>query len=782
MSATGKTNRQHVIKAAGKTVRRQVRRKPVLQVTSFTIVNRSAVPRRAIVSGGLPLSKGLAREVDELAITTAAGQSVPFQGQVLQRSDDGSIRFLGVDLVAELGLNEVARFTLQKADIAAPAVVKAAFAHASGNTFEIGNEHFTLRLDAQDFQPLGQIKGFASSGSASQLFVPGLTMNRKVKATVLAVGPLRAEIRVDGEHLDADGRRAMSFILVYRVLAGISAMFLDHTFIHTDDRPADKHLSELRLDFEFDLLRDARREVVQLYTDHDATPRNVTLEGRGDLSLGRRNKLYIYGGDAELDDPTPLAWSQPMHALFERYAREVLPLVRLRGGQKGVTLRFESMKLHRPKSLHCQGRTLSAGIWPVWAGSLNVPQGFAKTHRLALGFWHDAPEPVEAQIKSAFTHLRIVQESAIFRQEKLMDQHLLLPYQPKEHPFTECCWQGALRISWPEGFIHWGDTYASSYRHGHVYHGLDYSDHVYLNNEYDLLLALCQEYVRTGYGCYYEGAAAMAQHICDIDVFHHSNPYQVMKGAMRAHGLNHMDRTGFPSHQWVEGLLAFYQLSGNPRMLEIACMIGDNWVVWINERWQFMEGRDKWWALIGLSALTEVTGEERFLQNAKTTFQRLCEEMEKMTSPQWKLSFATWGLAIFMSSFKRYHQVTGDPTALLWLEKMSRIALDTRSAEGILPTVIYHPPGLIAHQFFGQALSYLDYVRPQKDLYQQAKLTLQLSWRGTLLNLGNWRDEYNQDGKPLAILYRSLMYSMGWAWRRSDMKPFEEISAGRRLS
>lgn len=727
----------------------------------------------------------LAAKPQHIVLLGPWNRPVPCQVETLVPKGRMNAKWVRIDFFADLAAFERVAFRPAKGE--PPSVAAPARAAGNGSLFEIGNEHFCIRLDARRFTLLGDFPPYAGAESKSALTVDRLAVCPEVRIRVISNGPICAELRVEGEHRNLDGTRPFSFLLIYRAIAGVPALFLDHTFIHTDDRPDDKELSSVRMDFDFNRLKNPVIEVIQLCADHDSAVRAVPIRGRADLASGRGKSRKFSDVSMDIEDATPLAWSEPMHPLFAPHARQVVPLVRLRATGQGVTLRFEDAHVHAPKSLHAEGRVLSAGIWPDWAGPLRVPQGLAKTHRLALVFWANDPGPAEAAARNIFNPGRLACDASFFRHNCLLDQHLLLAYEPKRYPHVECAWASAFNLIWPKGFMHYGDTYASSYRAG--YENLDPSDQVYLNNEYDLLFVLCQEHVRTGRAVYYKLAAAMAQHICDIDVFHHSNPYPVMKGAMRAHGLNHVENTGFPSHQWVEGLLAFHVLSGNPRMLEVAEMIGANWIAWLKNRWHIMakHNRDKHWMLIGLSALYEFTGKTVYGDAARETFAGVVREYKEVSGrdPDWPDgddSLALWGFQLMMAAVKRYHQATGEPEAERLLERLADALLQAVTAEGVIPAVRFEPAESVSvwHQLYMPALAYLDFttanlrhIRPNRTRYKRLVLSLRVGWWASIAcHYGNYPSQTNPDGRARAWWYR-MMYGMAIAHAHGDMGPLE---------
>ena len=160
---------------------------------------------------------------------------------------------------------------------------------------------------------------------------------------------------------------------------------------------------------------------------------------------------------------------------------------------------------------------ITVRFWPDDTGELRFTQGAAKTrtirisagYRPRLGLGLDSP--LVAHSVDAVTSGRVPR---------------ILPYLPEQYPNLESHIREEL-FGWylagqSVGFHDFGDSMqgiTAGPRTGYS-----------ANNEHDALLALTQHYVRSGERAYLESALAYGDHLCDIDLIHHSSGFPAEVG------------------------------------------------------------------------------------------------------------------------------------------------------------------------------------------------------------------------------------------------------------
>jgi hypothetical protein len=122
----------------------------------------------------------------------------------------------------------------------------------------------------------------------------------------------------------------------------------------------------------------------------------------------------------------------------------------------------------------------------------------------------------------------------------------------------------------------------------------------------------------------------------DVDICHH-NDNPLRQGAQIMHSARHVTGTVAPSHEWVEGLLDYYHLTGDRRAFDSALGIGEN-VLRVLETPLFQQkgeinARETGWALRSLTALYVETGDSKWLAKCDWIVGHFVE---------WKKEFGFW--------------------------------------------------------------------------------------------------------------------------------------------
>ncbi|WP_024864455.1 beta-L-arabinofuranosidase domain-containing protein [Butyrivibrio sp. FCS014] len=167
------------------------------------------------------------------------------------------------------------------------------------------------------------------------------------------------------------------------------------------------------------------------------------------------------------------------------------------------------------------------------------------------------------------------------------------------------------------GMLNFGDSYDPNY----TAQGRGGGRLVWCNNEYDYPHACALLYARTGIRRFMDYNIASACHWMDVDVCHyHKDPLYI--GGQWEHTAGHVvNGTMVCSHEWVEGLLDYYHLTGDERGLETAIGIGRNVNRLLDMPMYAKAGetnaRETGWALRTLTALYIETGDKNWLVKCK---------------------------------------------------------------------------------------------------------------------------------------------------------------------
>ena len=162
------------------------------------------------------------------------------------------------------------------------------------------------------------------------------------------------------------------------------------------------------------------------------------------------------------------------------------------------------------------------------------------------------------------------------------------------------------------GMLNWGDTIDWNYTR----QGRGGGEPVWLNNEYDFPHACALMYMRTGIRRYLDFCMVHASHWMDVDVCHYSGDSLKLGGLVEHTNGHVINGVMAPSHEWVEGFLDYYHLTGDERGLETALGIGENIMKLLDTPAYAVAGessaRETGWALRALTALYVETGNDKY--------------------------------------------------------------------------------------------------------------------------------------------------------------------------
>lgn len=189
---------------------------------------------------------------------------------------------------------------------------------------------------------------------------------------------------------------------------------------------------------------------------------------------------------------------------------------------------------------------------------------------------------------------------------------------------------------------------------------------VWSNNEYDFPHACAMQYARTGERRFLDYCIAAVRHWMDVDVCHFSsNPLLV--GGQWEHTARHNENGVMVcSHEWVEGLLDYYHLTGDERGLETALSIGENVLRLLDTPMYQTPGeanaRETGWALRTLTALYLETYDTKWTEKCGWIINQF--EVWKETYGEWIAPYTDntlirtgFMISVALGSLMRYYRV-----------------------------------------------------------------------------------------------------------------------------
>ncbi len=195
------------------------------------------------------------------------------------------------------------------------------------------------------------------------------------------------------------------------------------------------------------------------------------------------------------------------------------------------------------------------------------------------------------------------------------------------------------------------------------------------NNEFGISFAMLFHYLRTGDHRFFEEGVAFAKHFRDIDTLHH--------GDMTGKSIRHTDHhvaggTGYDTaHQWTEGMLLQFLLTGDRRSLEVARSVGVPLLAYVAEMTPRLKAkphtipmseRNLGWTLLSLMFLEEVTGDAEYSHAVKEFVDGIVASQHPkrghwprdLPHPDFDTGGSCFMLGVLTEALLRYHEKTGD--------------------------------------------------------------------------------------------------------------------------
>ena len=559
------------------------------------------------VSVSIPFAAGTL-EAPERLIIRDDDALVPSQNRVLAAWPDGSIKWLLVHLQPDLPGNrdKILSFDIVE-DVPTPDLPAQVSIEETPFGLGVDTGPLSFLVPNEGFLPLRDVvlEGVSlwnsSPFSGFELGFDGQRVTTATGPVTLAVeeaGPLRAVILVEGQHRKADGSGYLDFRGRITAYAGKPYVQVEHQFIHKEDAP-ELALDSLALAF----------APVTAESDAPAPPH---------LALGQGYyRTTILESDAEplemgIDTETIL-YQANEHFIDSFYGDF---WVDWRDAQGGVTLSVYQAHQNFPKALRVTQEGIVCGLYPEGEEPAPLLQGMAKTHRLQLLF-HGPDAPLEeSSVRSL--QFQLPDRPSVSRAWFRDNNPWLEVFFPEQVPDRLISFLNRLHDGRPKalGMFHFGDAPDAGYTN----QGRGQGHSVFVNNEYDRPHACALYYALTGQRRVLDSGLVSARHWLDVDFCHYS-PDPLIDGGLKIHTRYHVTGGVTPSHEWTEGFLDYYFLTGRTEALAAARSVAENILRHLARPHMQTPGatsvREGGWALRALVGMWIGTGEERWREEAR---------------------------------------------------------------------------------------------------------------------------------------------------------------------
>lgn len=617
--------------------------------------DRAAEP----VTVSIPFAQGRLGSPGQLIIRD--GKTVlPTQRRVLATWADGSVKWLLVHFQPNLPGNrdKTLEFAIEEGGTEPGFDVRVAVEQTeAGVRVDTGPLAFLVprtgflpvtevTLDGAPWQVGGEFGGFTLKHDGQER----TTIGSDVELEIEESGPLRAVILVRGKHVRADGSRYLEFRGRITAYAGKSTLEAEYQFLHAEEEK-ELSLESLGLSFraraagtpELALGQGYYRTSIQRGTD--AQEMALTT----DTLLYQANEHYVdsFYGDFWVD------W---------------------RDGQSGLTLSIHQAHQNFPKKLRVDAGGIDCWLYPPEAEPAPLLQGMAKTHRVQLHF-HRGDAPLEeCSVRSL--QFQLPDRPSLSREWFRENNPWGEAFFPDPLPRRLITYFSQLHDSRPKalGMFHFGDAPDAGYTN----QGRGQGHTVWVNNEYDRPHSCTLFYGLTGQRRALDSALVSARHWLDVDFCHYS-PDPLIHGGLKVHTRYHVTGGVTPSHEWVEGFLDYYFLTGRAEGLDAARSVAEN-ILRHMERPNMRRpgaaaGREGGWALRAMVGMWLGTGESKWRDEARRIAEMFLDwqaEYGAMLAPYTSHTMprVPFMVALTLNSLARYLLVEED-------ERIERLIVET---------------------------------------------------------------------------------------------------------
>lgn len=605
------------------------------------------------ITYGAPFAVGALPDDRGLAIRRSDGTFLPLQTKVLERALDGSIRWLLLDFELPIAANETAHVDLVRGCRVKPTErvqIRQTQQHVLVTTPRLAVRINTKRFSLFDSYVCDDSEMILPG---SDIIVESVLGKRyyasnagKLDVQVLEAGPVRAVVQVSGRNTAGDGDELLSFRVRYTFRAQSPGVLVSYKFTNLEAPEAGVQLASIQAVLPTslgtrttNLLRQSNtgrhwfsvlrrvEENVEVICGKAPDALAQSRYGRHDdglIVIRNLNNLrenlseyphYLRPGNPRTDQTGGL--------------RAVYPYVAVQGEGGSLIGFFLRMAFNYPKGLRCDRNTLTFDIWPSWAGNFQLRRGQSKEHDLLISlsnrvrsheemegvfFDHELPpyggdprEPVEITLPADYV-----------RSTEVLQLHRWLRYDPHRYLAVEM----KLGSAGSKGSVSSKGI-------------LDLGDHISgdrswaLNNQDDPILNRVREYYRREEYSMLSANWFWAKHTAHVDfVAYHPDPLQ--QGTTPAHCPEHTDGASYPSHMWLDGLMAMYCITGDPDFRDASLSIGENMLRWQKDEPTifYADSRECGWPALAWLRLYEHTHERKWLDAIHKVFLFLRKNVE----------------------------------------------------------------------------------------------------------------------------------------------------------
>ncbi len=675
------------------------------------VTNPTALPFRDYPAAiGVSLPEGGVTDVDTVEATAPDGTRHPVQAMPLAVWPDGSVKWVLIELPADLEAPPKPRSSAYKVRFSEGAAEPLGDVRVeeSADQITVSNGVLTLAFDRKRFALFSSVTlegaEIIGSGECSDILLEDKFGKRycasraaDYRAEVEHAGPVRATVRLSGKHRAADGTTFLDFRVRVSVFHNCPSVLVEHQIVNREDTMPGVKVAVLKLVQKLNVGDEPVVAVRQGMHGADTAYRPISgIRQDMRIETGTARSASLGGEGAIVTDPQPF---DEDFSVMDFHIRE-FPAVRYSSGlwldvsgsvdghRRGATVFFRNMLENQPKIVENRRNEIALHVIPRMPEDLDYMQGWSKRHEIIFCF-HQGAEDAEAgerdQAWIRWTHQPgVIVPFAWYQKTKAEDMDKIMPHRLRKYPLMERNlekapeggnWQGESAPPPGTGMLNWGDFCYGEARPG-------WSPGTYwCNNEEDFIYGDALLALRNEDASGLSQVRCMARHQIDIDTLSYSQD-PLRNGAVIPHAVDHTRGAPYTSHIWFQGSILYYYLSGDPDAREAAVSLGDFLLRFIERRFRACTatGREHGWPILTLCSIYELTRDEKYLEGAC----KLIEDVERRLDEYGGVWYSTpWGLgegigpyanySIYQGIYKYYQQTGDEEMRRLFLRIIDRV-------------------------------------------------------------------------------------------------------------
>lgn len=667
------------------------------QATTIPIVLReeAGTPRtQAPVSFGFPTPKARLFSTTQIKLIDESGSQIQSQADIMNRWDDGSIRWTNIKAAFDFKPNQTKTVTIKIGeDNTQPQKSNLLVKQENGIiNISTGKLDATINTNAFSFatltakgkQPLELIAILKDEQGKQHS-----TRNLKPESVrIESTGPQKATIRIQGNYADQEGSPLFTYIARLSFFADSPLIDLEWTTINTAlaNEFTDVTSLELKLN-----IKDAT----------DLTVAKNTKDNAFDLATAQLQGHPLLKA-AQWDDQTAEASTQFWPSLPK--GTRLVGVCQVTAKDSKVGIAVQDFWQRWPKEFALDNDGLTIGILPT-----QPSKDFGKTLPYYL-LYPFLEGKYRAKWGMAFTERITIDPSGTISLDQLIADRdcQIVPVIPAEW-YNETKVFG--HVSVPKGtqFKAWDIWFEKQYdaelrrreqqrEYGYFNLGDSFGERGrnWTNNEYDPAHGLFMQFVRTGETKYFRLAMQIARHQADVDIVNaYPDPYYI--GANHQHSIGHTGQWSQHHHRatwthkydyhtdaqnghtWTEGMADAWCLAADPRPYESSVLLGEHIVWGMSHKIKKLgtHERSAGWSVKAILCLYRYLGDPLYLEAGKRIVEIALQEQKFDQGGAWPhvlpgdhqgkqpgaVGNALFLVGVVVSGIKDYYEVTGDPRA-----------------------------------------------------------------------------------------------------------------------